>query len=556
MSQSNVSKVISTLRKISTVIRDPSASAAIVIGSTAASRVLKEIRTDSVSLAVDIICSATFLIKWLQNKKLTSYNTIEITIPTCNDKSLDILFVTYGGTNERKYNFFVPRSSISFAAYLLNNIKMWSCELSIYRNTVPRYASEKLLLILKKYMLYYSCQWQKTARDYRLLITITSPITDQEKVFCNLFIQYNEKLHGRRQSDTDQEYSKDEFFSQTKSEQLAYVYRIAKQLSSSNGDILVGFEHICTKSPLWLADFLLDHWIDIQNEEFKEIIRLPYSSNIEYNIENYRLFEELPELVMQNILFYITDPLDFHSMKLVCKRWYTILNQESFWQNLYRLRYNSSSEHRDNWKMTYFMKLTYKDVNNQVRFDELVDATRYLRQTTVHDVIRLSEHLSQQNQSVDLNILLDIDYILSHSYYANLKEVNNRYSARIVLIGFYHRQSKLIADVELIADEHGTAHDISRTEFMSVDIHENSRRIARLSLGYDLVHDSVMETQMCCKRNIGRSNLATNLSDSPSMICSRFSRSFVSCLFAMMIHPAHRTRFINYLKKNNSLLSN
>ena len=253
-------------------------------------------------------------------------------IPTFNQEQLD-LYVTYTFNNGKKCDIAVPQSMTSYTAYLLNNIETWTywkLAWSSSESTPLRYASAKLLLILKKYMLYYPNQWQKTANDYQQLLTITDPLTNDDIEFCNLFIQYNEKLHGQRSPNKDQfalpssqgeenvVIKRDEFLQLNKDQQIACAYRAAKEFSISN-DLLIGLEHICTKSPLWLADFVIEHLVDIHNEKFKDSIRLS-SPAIHCKINNYRLFEQLPELVTEKILLNITDPLDFHSMKLVCKQ--------------------------------------------------------------------------------------------------------------------------------------------------------------------------------------------------------------------------------------------
>lgn len=63
-------------------------------------------------------------------------------------------------------------------------------------------ASVELLLILKKSMLYYSHQCLKTAKDYRELLTVSKPLTANQMELCHLFINYNEKLHGKRSTDS------------------------------------------------------------------------------------------------------------------------------------------------------------------------------------------------------------------------------------------------------------------------------------------------------------------------------------------------------------------
>jgi len=60
----------------------------------------------------------------------------------------------------------------------LNNIQTWTYTENkqyYFINEDLRYAISKLILILKKYMLYYPHQWQKTANDYRQLLTINKP---------------------------------------------------------------------------------------------------------------------------------------------------------------------------------------------------------------------------------------------------------------------------------------------------------------------------------------------------------------------------------------------
>jgi hypothetical protein len=271
---SDLSKIISTLKQNSSVVIK--LSEAILIGSRAALNFSRNFRSEETSSPdYDIICSSACLMKWLQ-KKRTSVDTIEMIIPIFNEEQLD-LYVTCTLKNKIKYDFVVPRLSTSYTVYLLNNVQTWTySEASSYdlRDIPTRCASKKLLLILKKYMLYYSHQWYKTAKDYRLLLTITGPLTDEDKELCNLFIRYNEKLHGQHHPDADQFVIKsyknkenivikqDEFLLQKRDEQVVYVYQAAKELSIG-GDLLLGLEHICTKSPPWLVDFVIDNWIDV-----------------------------------------------------------------------------------------------------------------------------------------------------------------------------------------------------------------------------------------------------------------------------------------------------
>jgi hypothetical protein len=301
-----------------------------LIGSRAARKFLPNLRNENESLIdYDIISSSTYLLEWL-HKNDEAINTIEMIIPTLNEDQLD-LYVTCILKDKSKYDFAVPRSSTSYTAYLLNNLSSWS-----YSNG-PRYgqkgghlayAEAKLLLILKKYMLYYPHQWEKTAKDYQELLTIIDPLNDKDKELCDLFIRYNEKLHGKRSLDTSEfvitlhnneqniVIRRDEFFQYQKDEQIWCVYQAASKMSI-DGDFLIGLEYICTKSPPWLADFVINNWMNIHNEMFKQRLQSPRPS-IQFEISNYRLFQQLPELVIGKILHIKNNQLTWiFSLKLI-----------------------------------------------------------------------------------------------------------------------------------------------------------------------------------------------------------------------------------------------
>lgn len=549
----NLSEIISILKKKSSVVSKSSES--ILIGSQAALKFFRDFRgRETLSLDYDIICSPAHLTKWLEKRK-SSINTIEMMIPTFNEEQLD-LYVGCTLKDDAKYDFVVASLSTSYTVYLLNNIQTWTYPMDSFYGVTDdptRYASKKLLLILKKYMLYYSHQWQKTAKDYRRLLTNTDPLTDQDKNLCNLFIQYNEKLHGQRHPDANQYVIKsyknkenivikrDEFLSQNRDEQIACVYRAAKELSIG-GDLLIGWEHISTKSPPWLVGFVIDNWIDVQNEKFKDTTRLRPSLSIQCDINNYRVFEELPEFITQKILLNISDPLDFDSMKLVCKRWYTIFNQELFWRDLYALRCGRSSEDKINWKSAYLMKVIYRHISDKARFDQLVDATLHLRRITANDVLRLWEDLTNQSQSLNSDLLSEVDYILSNSYYYDLSAESNDYSAKLVLIGFDHprSQSNISVNFNIFAYQLSSCSDYQ--ERVAVEFDDDSEEHRCVSFmcsamgGYrNYSHDSFF------KRNAGVTKVFR-------YICSRFSTDLINCLFTMMIHPVRRAAFISHLK--------
>jgi len=99
---------------------------------------------------------------------------------------------------------------------------------------------------------------------------------------------------------------RDEFLQLKEDEQIACVYQAAKELSICE-DLLIGLEDICTKSPPWLADFVIEHWMNIHNEKFKSNTHIRSFPIIQDQINNHRFFEQLPELAIQKIIFNITD---------------------------------------------------------------------------------------------------------------------------------------------------------------------------------------------------------------------------------------------------------
>jgi hypothetical protein len=147
---------------------------------------------------------------------------------------------------------------------------------------------------------------------------------------CDLFIRYNEKIHGRRPPNSNEFIinptdtrkgiiiNRDEFFQYANDKQISFIYQVAMSLSFDN-DILIGLEHICTQGPLWLVDYVIENWIDIHQEKFKQKFQLPRLS-IHFETEYYRLFPDIPEIALKRILHFITDTADFCSVQLVCKQ--------------------------------------------------------------------------------------------------------------------------------------------------------------------------------------------------------------------------------------------
>ncbi|CAF3179781.1 unnamed protein product [Rotaria sp. Silwood2] len=559
---SNRSEIISVLENISLKIQQ---NYAILIGSRAALYWLPNFRRSSNGNNVDwdIICSSHFLLDWL-HKKDTEVKTIDMIIPISNDNDLLDLYVYCILNDDLKYDFSIPRSSKSYTAYLLNNWEDWTSETFEgswwnKRKSSLQNGSAKLLLILKKFMLYYSHQWVKTAKDYRQLITIADPLTENDRILYDLFVQYNEKVYGSRPVNTDQYVisssntqkgtiiKRDEFFKKTKDHQLALIYHTAMSMAISD-DILIGLEKICTQGPLWLADFVIDNWLSIHHEKFKQKINPPKFS-IEFQIDNYRLFPEIPELVQQRILHNITDTSDFHSMKFVCKKWYAILHQEQFWRDLYLSRYEKTFTQIDdihNWKMMYFVTHEGKIYDNQEGFQKLIDASLQLKQMKAEDIVQLWEDLTRENQSVESDMFSKLNYILSNSFYIHMKETSDEYLVRLIIIGLDELNSQVNADVKLHFGEYGSSRYTDYMEELSIELiaTDNTRRSLKF-FGASLFGFYLGKWGYFPRQNI-------LLSQTPSTLCPQFPSGLLVCLFIMLTHPAHRGQFIQYLKRLES----
>lgn len=556
---SDKSEIISILEQTPSIIQS---SSAILIGSRAALRYLPNFRNKVNSeIDWDFICSSTYLLEWLRSKD-EEINTIELIIPNFDEEQLD-LYVTCTLKTTLKYDFAVSLSSNSYTTYLLNHIKDWSKTFYYYgyRDNIGDCASNKLLLILKKYMLYYADQWEKTANDYRQLLTITDPLNDQDEELCNLFIIYNEKLHGKRPPDTEEfiftssndeqniSIKRENFLQDNKDKQISRIYQEARKISI-DGNLSIGLEYICTKSPRWLADFVINNLVDIQNQKLNDISRLQNLPPIKSEIDNYRLFQELPELVIQKILRYITDPLDYKSMTLVCKDWYTILNQQTFWRDMFVSRYGQFNGYPVNvvdWKLLYFIKLKNPTENSHFALAlSQIETIAFLRRITAADVLRLWENLTRRNQPVKSSVLSRINYILSNSYYYYLNDDESTYSVKIILIGLDHPRSQSNVHVNLRVGEYGSSYFTVHTEALSIHFDETPGNKRFISfMGPQLFGFEMGERHYYFSEN-------TLLTNSPSTICPALPSGIIICLFILMVHSDHRERFIKYLQNMES----
>jgi hypothetical protein len=164
-------------------------------------------------------------------------------------------------------------------------------------------------------------------------------------------------------------------------------------------------------------------------------------------------------------------------------------------------------------------------------FEELVDASINLRQSTGNDVLKLWEDLTHQEQRVDPTILSRIDYILSNAFYYEMDE----YSVKLIIDGCSISKIHLTVHV----GQYKTLHFTDHTEDLLVECQFNdksaysSKFLGPNLLGFDLD---------CLGYIPAESVLHT------STLRFGFPMGLLICLFITMVHPNHRVSFINYLK--------
>ena len=574
---SNLSEIRSVLEK--NPLESHDRQVAVLIGSRAARHFLPNFRgiSEAENADHDIIIFSQCLLTWLNLIK-EHINTIDMIAPQSYDGEQLDLYICCELNNGSKYDFSVPRSATSYTAYILNHSQQWTLTRGHYEvlrssvNLVEN-ASVQLLLILKKSMLYYSHQWLKTAKDYRELLTVSEPLTANQMELCHLFTNYNEKLHGKRSTDSSEftvdpvrcsttllnylkqlepvdstntptgiTIEREKFVRYTKDRQISLIYQLAMSLSYCD-DIYIGLEHICTQSPLWLADCTIENWIDIFHEKFKYTPpSLPVT--IQVNLENYRLFPEIPEIVTKRILHAITNIVDFYSIKMVCKRWYAILDEEVFWRDLYTSRFGACTDQTDqvySWKMLYLIRMERKYGSDNLQLNQMVETTRKLRQYTAIDIVKLWEDFTHQDQPVETNILKKINYVLSNSFYYEIRRGQDQYLIRLILIGLEHVGSRSEVYLYSRVAESGSSGYSHYMEQLficyesNIGKHSFDLRGSPYS-GYNVTgRNDAWQDNMCFNRN-------------PSIICNQYPTGLLTCLFIMMVHPDHRAQHIKYIK--------
>ena len=158
---------------------------------------------------------------------------------------------------------------------------------------------------------------------------------------------------------------------------------------------------------------------------------------------------------------------------------------------MYKSRYGCPSEELTNWKFPYLMRLIHRNIGDQGSYTLLVAATLCLRQTTAYDVLRLWEDLTHRSQSVNVDLLLQIDYILSHSFYYHLYEEEGDYLAELILIGFDHPRSQSPISVRLKTGVYGSSYFTDDTEQLTIRLYDDTQTYRSISFmgpqlfGYD-----------------------------------------------------------------------
>ena len=543
------SEIKSTLKKNSV---GSQCTYGILIGSRAARHYLPNFRGIRQDQHADwnILCSATFFLAWWDEHDECLKNMTMITSKSKDGSKLD-LYINCIMREESNYNFLIPQSLLTYSAYVLDNSTGWIVKQSSWAKLIRKgnclaTASAKLLLILKKYLLYYTHQqWRQIANDYRELLTIAEPLTEEDRVLCDLMVQHNEKIYERQQTNDGQPTNMDreEFFQQKKSQRIELLYEMAMAKSCAD-DILVGFENICTQGPIWLADYLIDHWIFVQNEKFKQKFS-PLYPCIELNVEHPCLFPQLPNNVTQRILHNISEIADFYAMQFVCKQWYALLHDEAFWKDLYISRYGTFTA-ITSWKMLYGMRMLrpFTDETNQL--EELVNSSRDLRLTTGNDVLQLWEDLTHQVRRVDPIIVSRVDYILSNAFYYQMEETPNQFSVKLIVEGLKGGCSPSKLHIAVYMNEYCTSHFKDRIQDLFIEF--QFREEPKYSLKFP--GSNLLGFDLDCLGYISTESIL--FTASPSCVFPEFPLGLLVCLFIRMSHPSHRTKFITYLKSLES----
>jgi hypothetical protein len=161
---------------------------------------------------------------------------------------------------------------------------------------------------------------------------------------------------------------------------------------------------------------------------------------------------------------------------------------------------------------------------------------------TANDVLKLWEDLTHQNQPIHSNILAQINYILSNSYYYFIENTAEFYSVKLIVIGLGQPYSRSNVVLNLNVGDYSCDGYIVRVEELSIECDPNTKKQRSMKFsGSDLFGFSVKLPGYSHKHG-------TYLTQVPSNSYPSYPSGIIICLFIMMVHPFYRTDFIKYLK--------
>jgi hypothetical protein len=196
--------------------------------------------------------------------------------------------------------------------------------------------------------------------------------------------------------------------------------------------------------------------------------------------------------------------------------------------------------------MLYFIRLEGELINENDKFDELIQASIDLRRYTGNDVFQLWEDLTHQEQQVDSGVLSRIDEMLSNAFYYEMNETSDQYSVKLIINGLEDLYSVLKVHLIVHVSEYRTLYFTDHMEELLVEC--KSKNTTRFLLKF--VGPNLVGFDLECLGYIStESSLLTSTS---SLIFPAFPMGLLICLFIMMTHPAHRAPFIKYLKSLES----
>ena len=204
---------------------------------------------------------------------------------------------------------------------------------------------------------------------------------------------------------------------------------------------------------------------------------------------NFLIYYFIQDIYFTNqILSNLNDGEDFRSLKLVFKRWYSLLHSEQFWKELVIFRFgNFNSEEPGfifdpqrnsgksagrakrskfffSWKVLYLLfaetaSIVDLQTKNRNEILSLVDASIHIRKLGPAYILKMLDRLPEcKNISYNQNtsnsdLFIKIDYIIRNTYYVNIREDVSRgsYDTDLIIHGLTQNStnSKRIVSVSL-----------------------------------------------------------------------------------------------------------